>query len=276
MIALSGAKPLNVSRPMTVTGRRAEMLRLLRRKLPHMEGFGPLPRGGLAFGGGDVDGHLPQGGLALGALHEIAPRRHDDWPAAFGFAAALAARMAREQDGPVVLVAARGGCLDFGRPYAPGLDGFGLDASRLLLVEAGTEQDALWALEEVLRARAALAVIGCLDRDLPLKASRRLHLAASGSGCLLLILKPPGEGGATAAATRWHVAAAPARRDRFGLLDHAGWHIILARARNGRPGEWRMEWDHAAGRFGVAATVADHSLPAGAGERIAAAGHGAG
>jgi protein ImuA len=80
-----------------------------------------------------------------------------------------------------------------------------------------------------------------------------------------LLLRPPAAGGISAATTRWRIAAAPASRGRFDAFAGWRWQVTLERCRNGRPGRWRLEWDHAH-RFRLAEILADRTLPAGAGQ----------
>ncbi|MDJ1158967.1 ImuA protein [Chelatococcus sp. SYSU_G07232] len=256
----------------------------LRRLLPRLEHLGTAERPALPLGVAAVDACLPRGGLAADALHEIVPESYGDMPAAFGFLVALAGRLLAAQaragdeaqaapeawDAPLLLVVSARGLADCGRLYGPGLQTLGLDPGRLTLVEAGDERDALWALEEIATARAAPVAAGCLGADLDLTASRRLHLAAGTAGLPLLLLRPRGAEPASAAATRWRIAAAAAGRDRFGSLRRPRWRAALARCRNGHPGAWVLEFDHAAHRFGLVSALADHALPAGAGARSAA------
>ena len=92
---------------------------------------------------------------------------------------------------------------------------------------------------------------------LDLKSSQRLQLAATDAGLPLFLLRPAEILEASAAATRWRVAPAPAARDRFGLITHPRWHLRLERCRNGRAGEWIVEYDHVAHCFSLAAALAD-------------------
>jgi protein ImuA len=224
-----------------------------------MESAATLTRA-LPFGLAALDAHLPQGGLTVGALHEIAPQTPADTPAAFGFLAALLAHVSRMPAGrPVLLV---GGVPDHGRPYGHGLQGFGLDPARLILVETVNDKQALWAMEEALRARVPAAVAGTIGK-LDLKTSQRLHLAAGDAGLPLLLLRPAQANEASAAATRWRVGSAEAARDRFGLIAGWRWKVSLERCRNGRPGEWLVEFDHGAHRFSLAAPLADPALSRG-------------
>jgi protein ImuA len=246
---------------------RADILAELRRLLPRLESVSD-DRRAFSFGLPALDAHLPAGGLAAGALHEIGCAGEDDMPSAFAFMAALMGqrimgRMPREE--PLLLILSPQGLADCGTPYGHGLAGFGLDPARLILVETRDDDEALWAIEEGLRSAVPAVVAGVVGKELDLKASRRLHLAAGHSGVPLLLLRPAWMTGSSAAATRWRVASAKAAQDRFGLLAARRWHLRLERCRNGQIGEWLVEFDHAAYRFSLAAEMADPALPQGGG-----------
>jgi protein ImuA len=207
----------------------------------------------------EVHRHLPGPGLACGALNEVVAASHGDQPAAFGFLFALAALGLQAHPGPAVFIAARRALSQFGAPYGHGLAQLGLDVGRLVLVDAGRDRDALWAIEETLKSKAAPAVVaGVVEKSLDLTASRRLNLAAAAHATPLLLLRAA-DAITSAAATRWRVAAAPAGRDRFGAFADARWRVTLERCRNGRPGHWLIEWNHVAHRFRVAQGVADRA-----------------
>jgi protein ImuA len=216
------------------------------------------------------DWGLPDPGLAGGVLNEVKAAAHGDRPAAFGFLFAATAAALRTRTGPAVLVTARRALAEFGIPYGYGLAQLGLDCRRLVLIEAGTDKDALWAIEETLRSRVrpamtAAAITGHLD----LTASRRLNLAAAPEATPLVLLHGSQIAGTNAAATRWRIAAAPAARDRFGAFERWRWQVTLERSRSGRTGEWLIEWNHVAHRFRVVEGVADRALAASAGQRRA-------
>jgi protein ImuA len=251
------------SSPLPVTGRnRAAVVEELRRLLPHLESAGGAARV-LPLGLDAVDTHLPHGGLAVGALHEVAPQAHGDTAGAFGFLVALLGRFLPTTR-PVLLIASHRALADHGRPHGHGLQQLGLDPARLILVETHNDQQTFWALEEALRSRAPAAVGGAAVR-LDLKTSQRLHLAAGDAGLPLWLLRPAQADDASAAATRWRIGTAEAARDRFGLLARTRWRARLERCRNGRPGEWLVEFDHAAYRFSLAPPLADPALSRGAG-----------
>ena len=247
--------------------------------------LGPGEPGGRSGTGQAPDWGLPAG-LAWGALNEVVAA-HPDRPAALGFMFALATLSLDARTGPAVFVAARRALSEFGDPYGHGLAQLGLEVGRLILVEAKTDKDALWAIEETLRSEARPAMVaGAVAGGLDLTSSRRLNLAAAPQRTPLILLRGAKTNteaaGSSAAATRWRIAAAPATRDRFGALAAPRWHIALERSRLGsrhgspmgrppmgrpmdRPGAWLIEWNHVAHRFRVVDGLADRPSVAGTG-----------
>src|SRR3984885_15333650 len=245
----------------SVLRNRTAVAEELRRLLPKMEGVrkaAPIP-----FGVAAIDRYLPQGGLAGGALHEIVPEQ-DALSAAFGFVVALLARLARVHT--LFFVVPAYGFRRYGRLYGHGACALGLDPNRLILVETARRQETLWAIEEAFHSRVAAAIDGLIDK-LDLRLSQRLQLSATDAGLLLFLLRPAEILQASAAATRWRVDGLPAARDRFGLIARARWRLMLERCRNGRAGEWMVEYDHVAHRFSLAAALADSALPRDANEK---------
>ena len=263
--------------PQAFPGRRnrAVVMDELRRLLsPARENW----NGTLPFGLAALDSHLPEGGLSQAALHEIVPETTAANAAAFGFMVAILTRIGARQRGPgggrekIIFVMPAYGHNRHGRLSGHGLNSLGLDPGRVILVETAHRKESLWALAEALHSGAPAAVVGMIDR-LDLKTSQKLQLAASNCGLPLLLLRPAspsspayGEEG-SAAATRWRVGTAEAARDRFGLYARPRWHLHLERCRNGRPGEWVVEYDHVAHRFSLAAALADPALYRGASDR---------
>jgi hypothetical protein len=88
-------------------------------------------------------------------------------------------------------------------------------------------------------------------------------ICAAGGGLGLLLRHRPCPLG-SAAMTRWQVAAAPSRPDRFGGLGGTSFDLSLQRNRRGRCGRWITGWNHDERIFvpqalslGVAATAHD-------------------
>ena len=249
--------------PAAARPRHREVVEELRKLLWKPEGLSQRPPA-LPLGVRAIDAYLPHGGLATGAMHEVAPATEADTPAAFGFIAALLSRLPLA--GWIVIVSSPQSFALCGRLHGHGLNTLGLHPARVILVESKTDKPALWAMEEALRSRVPAAVIGITGARFDLKTSQRLNFAASEAKTPLMLLRPATAIGLNAAATRWRIGAASAGRDAFGLITRWRWQVNLERCRNGRPGEWRVEYDHVAHRFSLAAAVADpaHSRDTGA------------
>jgi protein ImuA len=240
------------------------------------QGFQQGLQGTLPFGLAGLDSHLPNGGLPCGALHEVVPATQAALPAAFGFVVAVLARLmcppptsthaGERVRGPgggsekkIIFVLPRHGTRQCGHLSGHGLNSLGFDPRRAIVVEAANRDDTLWALLEALRSGAPQGVVGMIDRT-DLKTSQRLQLAAADCGLPLLLLRPAQNLETSAAATRWRIGTTAAARDRFGTYAQPRWRLQLERCRNGRPGEWVVEYDHVAHRFSLVAALANQSL----------------
>lgn len=111
-------------------------------------------------------------------------------------------------------------------PYAPALVRSGLDLSRLLLVDAAADVDALWAMEQASRSGACSAVVGWSDDAGPTPL-RRLQLAAESGAVWMVVFRPARQAGSRSpAALRIHLA----RGRTDGHLE-----LNVLRRRNGTP-----------------------------------------
>lgn len=235
----------------------------LRREIAAIEGNpATLPghRALLPFGVSRLDRML-SGGLRRDALHEIRGGTTRDSGAAAGFAIAILARLARADHRPFLLVAEAGALGEAGHPYGPGLDRFGIDPRRLVLVKTRRASETLWVFEEALRCRgvgAVLAEIRGHPRELDLTASRRLALRTRDSEVMGLLLRQAGAAEPGAAATRWHVAPRPASTlDDFTLgIGRPSWRLALERNRAGPTGIFDLEWNHDSRAFAPARSPA--------------------
>jgi protein ImuA len=224
---------------------RADALEELRHQVAQIEADAPTladTARSVPLGVAAIDAALG-GGLAFAALHELAPALPIHSGAAHGFAVALAALMR----GSVLWVETDFGRMETGAPYGPGLARNGLALDRLVLLTVPRAIDVLWAMEEALRSRAVTAVIGEVPDDRTLDegtATRRLSLIARESGGFGLLLRARSSPAASAAATRWQVAAAPGAQDQFGGLGRTTFALSLTKNRRGACGRWLIAWDH--------------------------------
>lgn len=126
-------------------------------------------------------------------------------------------------------------------------DGFShlIDPARLIFVDVKSEQDALWCLEDSLRAGTLPLIIGELSALPTLTHVRRMHLAAEqgtkeGGTAPVGLLLTHGAGGAPGVETRWHMA--PQHSETRAL-----WHLRRERARTDPPMDWQITEDTRAG-----------------------------
>ncbi len=78
-------------------------------------------------------------------------------------------------------------------PYAPALQGAGVDLARAIFVQPATSRESCWAFEQALRAAHLGAVVGWLSAghsaEAEFRALRRLHLLATQSRALVFVLR---------------------------------------------------------------------------------------
>lgn len=219
----------------------------------------------IGLGASDIDAVLG-GGLVRGHLHEAYARKPTDGVALAGFALGLA-RRAGASEMPIVWVRHPVAELDFGSPYGPGLEAWGLDPDRLILVRARTLAGLLAAGLEAVRCPGLGAVLievwGPAEK-LDLTATRRLNLAAETSRTTPFLLRAAASPVPSAALTRWQVAAAPSRALAANAPGPPRFDVALLRNRAGPTGQnWRLEWDHDNHRFNAVTPLSGdlHAVP---------------
>ncbi|CAM5195860.1 Protein ImuA OS=Bosea thiooxidans OX=53254 GN=SAMN05660750_03793 PE=4 SV=1 [Bosea thiooxidans] len=211
---------------------------------------GPAATGRVGFGAAEIDAAL-SGGLERAALHEIYAAGAADVAAATGFALGLALRAVQGEaagsERPILWARQDFVDAETGRLHAPGLNELGLDPARLLLVRARDAEGVLRAGAEGARCPALGAVLiepWGEPRAFDLTASRRLSLAAEGSGVPVLLLRVAAAEAPSAARTRWQVRALASRALEANAPGVPAFALRLLRQRGGAAErEWRVEWD---------------------------------
>jgi protein ImuA len=240
---------------------------------------GKRQAGFFALGEEAVDARLG-GGLIRGAVHEVMGQ--GGLPAmASAFALMLAVRSA-DKAAPILWVLTDAAVRDAGQVYGPGLIDLGIDPERIIFFHAPDEMAALKVGADLLgcgQAGAAIIEAGSAKR-LDLTVSRRLALAAEKSGVTCFVTRSATSAIASAAHSRWAVAAAPSQLLPGQAPGHPALSISLVRHRGGIPPfDCLLEWNHDQASFasiyapGFARSAAPLSrdLPAAAGRRPLAA-----
>jgi protein ImuA len=229
----------------------------LRERIRCLDGGARHRRAVLPFGIKAIDERLPEGGLALGALHEVGGGGNGaiDGAAAALFAAGIAARTR----GRVLW------CVTRQDLFAPALASAGLAPDRVIYVEAGDDRSVLACFEEGLR-HGELGAVVAESAHLSMTASRRLQLAAEGSGTIGLAVRRwrrqvdaaefvlP-----TAATTRWRVSALPSAPLPVPGVGRARWRLELIRCRGGESARFEVEACDTKGRLAPASRQASQA-----------------
>ncbi|WP_300531065.1 hypothetical protein [Maricaulis sp.] len=206
--------------------------------------------------------------LHLGTgLHEFCPQDYLDTPAALAVQSGFMAQALRRAGTapPLLWVRARNSGQDFGQPYPLGLQQWGLAPERTIFAETDSLTDALWAMEDALRAGAWVMGEAGTSSRYDLTATKRLHMAAQARGGLALVLRHHDMIGASAALTRWRLSARPSPaqdwRGATGLpgLGSPRFRAHLERVRGGPPKQFDIEWKHAAFHVLEPAPLADRT-----------------
>jgi protein ImuA len=214
-------------------------LTALRERVQRLERGAARHRAVLPFGIETIDRHLPAGGLALGALHEVAG---GGTGAADGAVAALfTAGIAARTRGQVLW------CVTRQDLFAPAIAQAGLLPDRVIYVGAGDEPSVLACFEEGLRHGVLGAVVAEVA-GLPMTASRRLQLAAEGSGVAGIAIRrwrrqpeAAAFGQPTAAVTRWRVSSLPSTPLPVPGIGRNRWRLELIRCRAGESAVFEVE-----------------------------------
>ncbi|MFC0192972.1 ImuA family protein [Aureimonas pseudogalii] len=240
----------------------------LRERVRRLEGVASRDRKTLPFGLAPIDERLPGGGLAVGALHEVAGGGNGavDGAAAALFTAGIAART----KGKILW------CVTRQDLFAPAIAQAGLAPGRVIYVEAGDEKALLACFEDGLRHGGLGAVVAEVAK-LSMTSSRRLQLAAEGTGTMALAVRrwrrqteAADFGQPTASVTRWRVSAVPSLRLPVPGVGRARWLLELVRCRAGECADFEVEACDGKGRLALPAEVADRSAaPQVAGRRAA-------
>jgi protein ImuA len=201
-------------------GDRTDLLIRLRDEIAACGRPGQVDRPIVPTGWPALDRILPGGGVRRGSLVELLDER-----AGCGAetVAAMLTRTVCQTPGVVVIVDRDG------QFYPPALAAWGVTFDRLIVVRAAEDADAMWAADQALRSRAAVAVWLRADRLTPADY-RRLQLSATEGGAVGMLFRPARcRGQPTGADLQLAVEPRPSGRGRT-------LHVEVTRCRGGSPG----------------------------------------
>ncbi|MBR0701621.1 DNA repair protein [Bradyrhizobium diazoefficiens] len=197
----------------------------------------------VALGHNEVDAVL-KGGLARAAIHEVFCEGRQGTTAT-GFVMGLAGRVSAQR--PLLWVRQDFSELEAGALSMSGLKELGLDPRRVVTVRAADVESALRTSADALACDALGAVVLELwgeTRQFDLVASRKLTLAAQGSGVTGLLLRMAAQPLPSTAETRWMLRAAHSPPGAvWSAWGAPRFDAELLRNRHGPCGRWIMEWN---------------------------------
>lgn len=234
---------------------KAHIITQLKKDIHCLQGF-KNTRGNtvLDTGLGVIKNAFPDAEFPLGAVHEFIAAGREDATATTGFVSGLLAALMQEQGAAIWISNQR-------NIFPPALKLFGLHPERIIFIQLTKEKEILWAMEEALKCKGLVAVVGEIP-ELSFMVSRRLQLAVEQSQVTGFILRNnPRKINITACVTRWKIttlpSALPAGMPGVGFPK---WNVELLKVRNGKPGKWEIEF--AAGCFRhIAETLAIKAIP---------------
>ena len=218
--------------------KKADVLAMLRQKVREIEGFKvPSPLTSMCFGIDKIDQSFADGSMPLGTTHEFITDVAENTAATVSFIASVLAKM--NQSTGTVLWISKSKTL-----YVPGLLPFGLNPDRIVFIRVSRDQEALWAIEESLRAKGLMAVVGEIG-NADFIATQRLQHAVEKSGTtgFLLRINPKQQEQSSVCVTRWKIRPIPSEEEN-GLpgVGTPRWKVALEKVRHGQPGQWDIEW----------------------------------
>lgn len=220
---------------------KSEIIAQLQREINSLQGFKPAPaNSGIDIELGPIAEAFPNHSFTLGAVHELISKP-ETAAATCGFIAGILASLMRYGGASVWISSCR-------TVFPIGLKQFGIKPDRIIFVDTKKEREVLWAMEEALKCGGLAGVVGEIQ-EIGFTASRRLQLAVEQSRVTGFIVRHrPRSLNTTASVSRWKISPIPSELEE-GMpgVGFPRWNVELLRVRNGRPGNWQIEWN--AGHF---------------------------
>jgi protein ImuA len=215
---------------------KAQMVSSLQTDILRLQGFKPANSPSVDLGLGPIRHAFPNASFPLGCVHEFLSACKEDAAATNGFISGLLGSLLGNAGIALWISSAR-------TVFPPSLKRFGIEPDRFIFIDVQNERDVLWAMDEALKCGALTAVVGELN-NLSFTESRRLQLATEQSKVTGFILRSNLKNIATTACvSRWKIS--PIASDTLDDLPGIGfpkWKVELLRIRNGRAGEWKINW----------------------------------
>ncbi|MCG2612971.1 Error-prone repair protein ImuA [Terrimonas sp. NA20] len=190
-----------------------------------------------ATGLGPIRDAFPNKHIPVSTIHEFICSNTESTSSTNGFVSALTASLMKNGGACIWISSSM-------KAFPSAMPLFGMEPHRVIFVHATKEKDILWAAEEALKSNGLAAVIA-ETKELSFTASRRLQLAVEKSQVTgFLIRQQPRILTPNVCSARW--AISPVASELPADMPGVGfprWKVALLKVRNGKTGEWIIEWD---------------------------------
>lgn len=216
---------------------KSELINNLQKNILQWEGYKPPMLGQQQlFGLSAIEANFPNKMFPIRAVHEMVCDNMEQAASSSGFIGGLLS----------VLMQSDGACLWISlsdNVYPLALSSFKVEPDKIIFVQLNKAKDVLWVMEEALKCKGLIAVVGELA-EVDFQQSRRLQLAVEQSGVTGFILRNRSvKMRTTACAARWSIRSLSSEKiDGLPGVGFPRWEVELLRVRNGKPGKWIVEW----------------------------------
>lgn len=191
--------------------------------------------------------HLPLAVFPTGAVHEFVYSKAEDVAATNAFISGLVSTCIAAK-GIVIWISLRPAI------FPAVLQRYNIEPEQIVFIHPANEKELLWVTEEALKCDGLRAVVAELN-SLSFPNSRRLQLAVEKSNVTGFVLTPSSKTTTNACVSRWKITSIPSeQQDSLPGVGFPKWKVELKKMRNGKPGEWEVEWS--GDRFRQVQTVA--------------------
>lgn len=189
---------------------------------------------------GPINDAFPNSIFPQGAIHEFFCSSAEDEAVTNGFTAGILSSLMKKGASSIWICNSRS-------IFPPALKSFGITPDKIIFIDLKKEKDILWATEEALGYNGLAAVVAETG-ELSFTASRRLQLVVEQSQVTGFIIRRNPKNLATACLARWKINSLPSYlSDQMPGVGYPRWNVELLKIRNGKPGNWQIEWK--AGKF---------------------------
>lgn len=218
-------------------GTKADIIAQLQKDILPLQGFKTaLNNAALDAILGPLKNAFPNNNFPTGAIHEFIAVTAEDVAATNGFVSALLNPLMKNNGITIWIGSSR-------TIFPPALKSFGVSPDKIIFIDLKKEKEILWAMEEALKCEGLSVVIAQVP-ELSFTASRRLQLAVEQSRVTGFIIRNnPRNLNTTACISRWKISSLCSElADGMPGVGFPRWNAALLKIRNGRPGNWQIEF----------------------------------